>query len=381
MNIAECCCKIMWVFAVVLLVAIPYQVTSLMSICYWVMTIGNCISFICAYFSINPTGYRVTKDAALLVLLIVVSGSSLLLSGRFTFTVSNILGYIQFIGVIMAIYYSKILGQSGNYIKFIGIINVLIALLFVFFSYQGFAYRRGSIITASLSLGYQNPNITAIYLFMNASILLVTIGAFKHIAMKLLMIALIFLDITMMYRTDSRAVFFVYLFIVAVYVFKKRKFKIPKIFILLCVLFPFAFLFIYTYMYDNGILTDVMILGKSVYSGREVYFSDMLAEIGGSISGILFGEFRGFNNTHNSALGLISYFGILATIIYYLNWLYSLFHIAKHGFSNKIAYIAFISILALHIHSCAEAALIIGGGIWFVFTASIFSIARNNHEI
>lgn len=42
---------------------------------------------------------------------------------------------------------------------------------------------------------------------------------------------------------------------------------------------PIVFLFLYSYLYENNYFSDLVIMGKEFYSGREGYFIEVLNDL------------------------------------------------------------------------------------------------------
>lgn len=368
----------MWVITLLLFVAIPMKMEWLQRICYWTYTFANLICLVLAFFEKNKAEriYK-KKDTNLLILVLMIGATivSLRFTGTFVLNADNILGYFSCIGMLFLIYYSDFIKNDAANIKFMGYINILIAILFLYFSRSGFAYGSGGKWNDSLTLGFANPNILAMFLFMNTIFLLIIKELFNKHIFKIVIIALIASNIYMMYLTKARSSLAAILIVLFIYIVKNKNFKHHPILSTLCVISPFIFIFLYTYLYEHNYFLDLEILGKTIYSGREDYYLEILHEIKLYDFGMIFGHFTEFQNTHNSALSLIRFFGLFGMTVYYIYIIINMHNMTKNGFQNKIAYICFIAILAVYIQSCAESAIILGGGAWIIFMATLYALA------
>lgn len=220
-----------------------------------------------------------------------------------------------------------------------------------------------------LTLGFANPNSAAMILVSCFAILLLMIKTSKR--SFLLYPFLVYLYF-LIYLTGSRTSFFVAtgLFIV-VLLLGKIKLN-PKYFIVfgVCVV-PIAFTFILTYMYDNDIYRNMEIFGKSIYSGREKLFSEIMSGTGDLVN-VIFGDLKKypFTNCHNGPLSIYAATGIFGLITYYWFLMGKLVGRCKIIEYNTARF-ALIALALIYANSMAEAVFIIGGS---TFTLMIFTL-------
>ena len=375
--------KLMWIVALALFVSIPFKIDRLTQVCYWAFTGLNTLCFSLAVIKKqNYEKHNSMKDTKLLLLALVIVANFISFGfvGTFRKSADNLMGYLSYAGILFVMYYSNLIKIKKFELKYIGVINIFIAILFSVVSTMGFAYGRDEMWTKSLTLGFSNPNLTAMMIFINTTFLLVTRKSFKLRIVRLIITALIGYSIYMIYMTQSRASLAVTIVLIALTFAKRKKFKIRPFLSIICVLLPIAFLFGLTYMYENEVLKDLELLGKTIYSGREIYYTKILSTLESYEFGFLFGHFTEFQNTHNSALSLLRFFGIIGMVTYYIYVLYNILTFTRKSFDNKMSYICFIAILAIYIQSCAESTIILGGGVWIVAVLSLFAIAGNYKE-
>lgn len=375
--------RLMWLMVFSLFIAIPYEIEGVQRLSYWASSILNLVCFV--FIVVNKQKEERdggSKDPHFLLLAMVIFATCVALTfgGTFSFSQDNIMGYVNFASILIAMYSARYINISRKELKFIGIVNIFIAILFVYLSRMDFAYGRNEKWVESLTLGFSNPNAVGMIIFVNTVFLLITRELFKKGTMKTLITVLIAYDIYMIYLTRSRTALATAILVLMVYFLKTGKFKKNRIFVVLCVLFPLFFVFGYTYLYENNYFMDLEILGKTIYSGREVYYSDILSQVKNKQLGLVFGFFTEFQNTHNSALSLIRFFGLSGMITYYIYVLSNISGLTKRVFDNKISYICYMAILILYVQSCSESTIILGGGTWIIFMLSLYAIAGNYKE-
>ena len=375
--------KLMWIMILALFIAIPYKLEMLQRMCYWTYTVCNIVCFVLAVIDRQKDEHeRGKKDINILLIsvLVIITYVALNFTGTFEMDAENVMGYLSFLSIPVAMCYSSFIKTDRNNLKFIGVINIFISILFLVLSRMDFAYGHDDLWNQSLTLGFANPNMVAMMIFINTVFLLVVKELFNKHILKILIVVLIVYNIYLIYLTQARSSLAAVVLVLVMYYLRNRNYKISPIVTIVCIIFPLIFVFGYTYLYENHYFRDLEILGKTIYSGREVYYTQVLNDIKRQDFGLIFGHFTEFQNTHNSALSLLKFFGIAGMVAYYVFVLNNVLKLSKDEFGNKISYICFVSILAIYIQSCAESAVVIGGGAWIVFMLSLFAISGNNRK-
>lgn len=365
--------KAMWILALLLYILIPLQSGAVSLVYKGIVLITFGCFFVLFVKRIDELGSFVgSKEMTCFVLLVVtVLGSILFGSGTITFD-TQIMGILGFIEMPIAIMLMDCVDYNEENARFILYINILIAIVFSLLSMTKYAYSG---ILDSLYLGYSNPNATAIYLLLNQAVLIMFLPMLGKVTLKILVIGLCVYEEYLIYLTDSRTCLIVSIAIVIYYLFGK-KIKIPKWIIIAAMLFPLIFILIYTNMYASGKYVDLQILGKELYSGREVYFLSQMDIL--SWKNIL-GEVRQhyFTNMHNGSLAIIASCGFLGYILWFLFYFLTIrrYHNAAR---SQLQFIALATILGVFIHSCSEAALIVGGAHYSIIVATFFWVLKGN---
>lgn len=365
--------KAMWIFAVLLYILIPLN-SGAISLVYTGIVL---ITFGCFFLLIfrcqwMPGTILRSNEMVCFVLLVLTIGASFLInSGEISFN-SQIIGALGFLEMPLAIILMDSVEYNKRNQRFVLYANILIAFVFSALSISKYAYS-GTL--NSLYLGYSNPNATAIYLLLNQAVLIMYLPMIRKFSMRMLVVGLCVYEEYLIYLTDSRTCLFVSIIIVAYYLFG-RKIRIPQWLIPLAMIFPLVFLIIYTTMYKNGKYSDLMVLGKELYSGREKYFLSQMniLEVKNILGNVR--QYR-FTNMHNGALAIIAscgYFGYILWFSFYF-WAIRRYYRAAR---TQLQFVALAVILGVFIHSSSEAALMVGGAHYSIVVATFYWILKGD---
>lgn len=371
---AELYFKAMWLLTVALYIFIPIEFRFLNLVFYAIHAITVLVFAFLIFLSLKKGSIDAFNGKRLTILLFlsVVLVFSAMVSGTSISFDVHVMGILSFLEMLFAIYIIDRVDYTEAAESFIFRVNVVIALVFVVLSRTSFAYSAE--IIGSLSLGYANPNAAAIYLLMNIALLMFYTMRIRKLIYKLFVYALCAYLLYLLYETDSRTCLFAVIIIV-VYILIAPKWKLPKILVPIFMLIPLAFLFFYAEMYKTGKYTDLNILGKEFYSGREGYFVKMLDNLKGYW---LVGDVgqHPFENMHNGPLTLLSGCGVIGYILYLLFTSSTIRHYYREEVSHTQT-VALIVILAAFIHSCSEAALVVGGANYSIVMATFYWLLKN----
>lgn len=240
------------------------------------------------------------------------------------------------------------------------------AVVMNIYAFSPYGYRVENRISTSLTLNSGNSNLTAIYLFLLYCIILLTMPwerkkAIIPLGLEISLISLIL-------KTKSRTVFLALLVITAYYIFFRR-IKIRQGIVWgMAIFLPVLFVPIYLFLFS--ILPDTYVFwGKEFFTGREILFTQTSANIDGIIP-LLVGNLmkNPFNNAHNGALAIVASSGIVGAISYYTITYGELLRANKSSVMG-ISNMAVAVLIGCYVHTCGEAALLLGGfpGITFMF--------------
>lgn len=374
---AELYFKVMWLLTVALYIFIPIEFRFLNLVFYGIHAITILVFALLVSLSLKQGKIDIFNGKRLIILLalsIILVFSALLSSTSISFSV-HIIGILGFLEMLFAIFIIDKVDYTDTTESFVFWVNVAIALVFVLFSRTSFAYSDE--IIGSLSLGYANPNATAIYLLMNIALLMLYTVRIQKLIPKLFVYALCTYLLYLLYETHSRTCLVAAVLIVA-YILVAPKWKLPKILLPIFMLIPLVFLFFYAEMYKTGKYTDLTILGKEFYSGREGYFVKMLDNLKAYW---LVGDVgqHPFENMHNGPLALLSSGGVIG----YLLYLQFTGNTIRHYYQGKVTHtqtVALIVIFAAFIHSCSEAALVVGGANYSIVMATFYWLLKGSKD-
>lgn len=286
-------------------------------------------------------------------------------------TTGQIMNIICFLEMMIAIYIIDSIPYSQKLERFVSIVSLISAVLFVFLSFSSVAYSHK--LKDSLNLGYSNPNTTAIYLFTSMSYLSICLKDLDKKYQQSLIFVLCLYLLYLIYQTDSRACFFSGMCIMG-YTFFRPQWKIPQCVLLMMLCTSLVFLLIYSELYKRGLLLDLEILGKPFYSGRESYFVSTLKDIQGNLLIGDIGKYS-FDNMHNGALTLIAGCGLIGYVMYiaYMGYTLQSYNGKQTNYRQNAAIVV---LCAYYLHSCAEAAMIVGGAQYSIYIATVYWLIK-----
>lgn len=251
-------------------------------------------------------------------------------------------------------------------------VNMCYPLMFGFFSVCDFAHRYtgkyGEAEHENLTLGYSNPNETAVYLMLCFFVLLSALFYYKGKKRKLLCIAELIMTGTLIVRTGSRAVILVSVGVVVFsLLFKKAHMRAALLRIVVLVPVFYAALLL-----RFPQLADLELLGESADNGRRLLYAAVMDEL--DAGSIAFGNFAkySFGNTHNACVSVFATLGVGAVILFV--WL--LYRCIKNLCFKTVVHregvVMVFALPALVFHSAVESAVLISGS---SYAASVFLLA------
>lgn len=262
---------------------------------------------------------------------------------------------------------------------------ILQGLLLIALSYSEYAYvlrNEYDSVIDSLTLGFPNPNQTAIIIYSTISVLMIVREDLKNKFLKLLTLAELAWLFYLLVLTDARISLLACIFVIFLQIRHKqtkRKFKFTeymKIFVFIMCILPLLFYLVYNYMYDNNILMDATFFGKSFYSGRNTVFRWYLRYWNNLWLGNL--NYFSFANAHNAALSILVNTGVVGYILHLIYTYSEISHLCKKRNTN---YISIMVILSYFVIGCAEAAIFISGSIYYVTLLTVCILANNTKEL
>ena len=251
---------------------------------------------------------------------------------------------------------------------------ILIALYFTPLAYK--SYQKYVLVSEELTLGFSNPNQTGIIIFSTLAILLILmrrcwISKWQKIILWVQIIALSILLIL----TDARTSMLGYLFFWLFYI-KKGKQKIHSFLSDAIICFPIVFVYLYDAL-SKTYLQNLTFLGKKLFSGRQRVFEEVLSMHTNKLFGNL--SYFGFENSHNALLTILVNTGIVG-LTFYLVFTITSFNSLSRSCKENSRFMSMIAVLALFIMGCAEAAVLTGGTIYYVYIFVILILSNGNPQ-
>ena len=281
-----------------------------------------------------------------------------------------IIAALTFFVMFFPFYYTQHMNKSNALVNLIEGCTLAKAIIFIIYSFTPFAYAGfyadGEYIqNGQMTLGYSNPNTTAIHLFCTFSILFYLFGLeknrsrFKKVGVFLILVSLGYLIICTGSRLEISCTVAM---VVLRYLWSGNKIKkvlTSRWFLVIVLLLPLVFLWGYFKLYTT-MPGDYMVMGRSIFARISIY-QDALTSVK---SNLLFGNMNVwlFTNSHNGLLTILVNIGVVGLAIYLLFLFKSLFRYASflrtNRYSNPVPYFMVIIFL---IQACAESSSLAGG--------------------
>ena len=321
--------------------------------------------------------------------LFVLGGYLLLLAIFKDWNYNHLVVVGQFVLMLTAWRSSEYIGRRELINKFILYMYVLLGGILLVLSLTPYAYTAyvdGTEISRELTLGFPNPNQTGIVIISTIIILTISMknDFAKGKAMPLLWIEIVLLSV-ILFLTNARTCI-VALVIYFGFYFAERSISFRKwnplygasykFFSIFTILSPLLFLFGYLWLSETQ-LKNVVLLGKKLFSGREILYRDVLSTWNDKIFGdlILFN----FENKHNILLTVMINIGIIGLLLYLCYTIYSYLAFYKKCLKNN-KLICCATILVFFIIGYAEASILSGGTIYYVTLLVIMVLANYSKQ-
>ena len=262
---------------------------------------------------------------------------------------------------------------------------MLVALYFSPYAYE--AYTEYANVSEELTLGFDNPNQTGIILYATVCNMLILFRLNINKILKFLylpiMAALIYFLVLTKARVSLLSMIFIIVYYVVVYVLsymrtnKKWQIKPHSSLIFLLIISSLIFVFVYMYMYKNNIFTNVKIMDKELFSGREHLYQNALNRWENKLIGNI--EVFSLQNSHNGLLTVLINTGVIGLILYVIHAFINLNEIYKKYCLN-VAAIGFVIIMGFFVNAWAEAAGLVGGTIYYINLLTVCVLTNKESE-
>ncbi len=362
------------ILQVIMLYGISSNTTSIISMCTYLFFGLGLLMFATTIIATKnwPMRWRV-----LFVLLIYIYTLLQLVGARRTLKISA-LSYMLMLSVWPVASSIKLNDVSRKITAFMAFIQ---GAMLIFLSYSEYAYvlrNEYNSIVDSLTLGFPNPNQTAIIIYSTISILIIARENFKSKFFKFLVFGELVWLFYLLILTNARISIFAGFFIVFLDIYnktKKKQFKFnenTKLFVLIMCILPQLFFWIYNLMYEYKIFADLEIFGKSLYSGRNTLYATILDRW----KNHFFGNMKSFyfENSHNAALTILVNTGIVGYALYFMYTYMELKHLCQ---KENTDFLSIVVVLSYFVIGCAEAAILVSGSIYYVTFLTVCILSNN----
>ncbi len=358
-----------WIATVLYFIVAPLTNVDFLITIIWVPIVVLNLFYCILNFRLIPM-----KTKVICLFLLYTMVSSMLLQGKL-FSTAHYISIMCFLNGILCIslYSGKNMTISQKTKNFIKLCIVFLGLLFAVYSFSPIAnmVKEDGISRVSrfFVFNLENSNMAGIFLFLIFSILFIfTFDADKKYK-KVFYIGLDVYTIYLIYKTGARSCLIAVVALLLIGLFFRSK-QINRLIICAVTFVPIVFVYLLTSLYSNG-YQEVEVLGKSIFTGREIYFKECIDGIDTFFEWAI-GDFGnwGLNNAHNAPLALLLSLGLIGLVLVYVVYYDVMFKLNSEKNPGKVKTICVVCIMCLFVESIAEASLFLGGfpGVNFICT-------------
>lgn len=354
-------------------IALPFKIYSLVSLGTWIIVISSMFAFIIRILR------GVDKNMLMVIALMVIIVVSMLCS--FTLSYKGFSAALSFLEIPLLICaYPEV--RSGKQIRkavyaCFGLLSVFyIALSFTDLAniyYTDYGKKQMSFLT----LGYNNPNETAMYLFVTIIVLSCFFMESHKLFNKISSVILIVLMVALIWRTSSRTSLVVCIFYLFMLLYYQKR-KLSSYLRIISNIIPIAF-FVLTIIFEESLM-EIMLLGETVETGRLYIYKDFLNSL--NPWRFLVGWYPYyFENLHNAILTIFSTIGVVGTGIYlgFLNIKLRYIHNSINIMS--VEKFSLLGLYCIIIYMSAESAFFVSGGAFAVMFISIYLLCITDEHV
>ncbi len=239
--------------------------------------------------------------------------------------------------------------------------NVALSFIFFIYTFTPIAHRVHTDgeewVNRYFVFDLDNSNAAAMYIFSFYCVLLINLAYRKH---KFPIIILMVLDLYMIYGTNCRSVMLSVILVTLAYVFFCKK-RIPTFWLILGIFIPIVFIVFYLALYNALDGERIILLNKSLFSGRENVFMIYLGYIDNWVA-FLFGNYTkaALQNAHNIVAAIISSLGIIGLGAFY-SYFINLLVVINNKETTSLRTVSLVCIVALFLQASMESSFFLGG--------------------
>lgn len=280
--------------------------------------------------------------------------------------------YLLFVTVLIFFLVSKIVKVSEKTINLIYKINFAISIVYIYYAY----YKNTNYIANALTLNFENPNKTGLFLFASGVYILLYFYSIKKYKFRLILIITLVLLFDILLKTDARSSLIALIIFIFISSNKKLiKIIINKVTISLLIILPILFPILYVCLYKINFYTNKLFFGKVLYTGRELYWIDFFNQ---GINLFFKGNYLDYDGKNfqlfNMYIDLIESYGYLTFIIVII----FLSRILFNTYNNIENYRSLIGFLCLFIIGMVESAVLSGSLCFHIYIGTLLIISTKN---
>lgn len=262
---------------------------------------------------------------------------------------------------------------SRRNLKGIFAINKLLSMVFIIYTIGPFPFKytmNADWGYMEFTLGMGNPNGTALNIMFCIALLVIEIaqeGYWLRRWIKMAMVAFLIYDVVLL---ASRTVLVCAVLIVAMIWLKRLPIRAWYVDVAIAIMFIFVLLQMWL-----GTKTEILVLGKTVASGRQNLYKGFIDSIIEEPWKFVFGAVGDYRltNAHNAPLAILLNFGVWGLAAFCLFWRTFLRASIFQTDGSYVQRVAIVVLLAYVIYSSAEAGPMLG---MILYSAPLLVISR-----
>ena len=349
----------------------PMDINILVSISVAATTIAAAIALVFIYMDKGGIAHK-ANDFPFLVCLFLLVALCAVLSHPVNLTLLKKLFVFFQLPILMMVAKR---GQTGRVRDVIYSVNAFYPVLCLYYYTSSFSHRYigryGETAIDELTLGFANPNETAIYLMLCAFFLWAAFFRYKSLGKRIFLLVEFLWILFLVYQTECRAVAVV-LIAVVFGTLAWKKMCLTKKFMRIAFISAALLAVALSFLPNVG---KLVFMGDALDTGRTSIFAGYIRGL--SFMSFLWGDFETYplNNMHNAFLSLLASFGIFAAIACWFFYYRGYVSICAGKPNNMEQKVLQLSSIAIVFHSAVESSLLTSGAIYAVSSFLVLFMA------
>ena len=270
---------------------------------------------------------------------------------------------------------------SISMLKLNTVFNMLFSFLLFLKSFSPSSYLNGDLV-----YGYLNPNSTGLASLITVFCIFIGIKSFKNSTFRITGYICAVLAAFICFKSGSRSAIIALLFSLIIVLYKKitirnsRNFRLSIKFLVAVQLFVMLYPFLWSMLYAVVTNHNIQILGKPLFSNRELIWAYMISILTKEPFVTHLGEsFVYGSGSHNVFMSIWWTYGIIAVICFHII-LYKLFRQINNRINTRMDMQIVICLVSL-LSSMSFEALLFSGGVNFTFRVFYLGFFIGNNDL